>query len=54
MQFDFVNLVAFGVLAFAAFLLYRRNRAAAADEEEDNVAVDQQQDVLRAIKSMKK
>lgn len=54
MQFDFVNVVAFGVLAFVAFLLYRRNRATAADEEEDNLAVDQQRDVLRAIKSMKK
>ena len=56
MQFDFVNLVGFGVLVGAAILLralHRRYRSGAV-EEEDEIAVDQREDVLRAIKSMRK
>jgi hypothetical protein len=52
MQFDLVNIMGLGVLAYAAILLYRHYRGGAAGEEDD-VAVGQRQDVLRAIKSMR-
>ena len=51
-QFDFVTIFGFGVLVFAALLLYRHLRGG--DAEEDDLAVSQRRDVLKAIKSMRK
>lgn len=52
-QFDFVTILGFGVLAFGAIFLYRHYRGGAVAEE-DSIAASQRQDVLRAIKSMRK
>lgn len=52
-QFDFVTILGFGVLAFGAIFLYRHYRGGAVPEE-DTIAAGQRQDVLRAIKSMRK
>jgi len=53
MELDLVNVIGFGALAFVAMLLYRHLRGGAAAEEDD-LAAGQRQDVLRAIKSMRK
>ena len=53
MQFDLVNALGLGVLAFAAILLLRHYRGDPAAEQDD-LAAGQRRDVLRAIKSMRK
>ena len=53
MQLDLVNVIGFGVLAFAAILLLRHYRGDPAAEQDD-LAAGQRRDVLRAIKSMRK
>lgn len=51
---DLITILGFGIVTFVVVILIQRFRNNPAEDEESGQGVDQEDDVLRAIRSMKK